>query len=192
MEPSPSSYPIEDNPQVLFAWKAPLRAYKKRGMNVLRFYISLAILLSLIVFFFGDRILLIPIWAVLFLFYTLTITPPPEVENKLTKFGVETAGITMRWETLSHFYFFKRFGFTILVIVGHAYFTSYMVIPNEEIKTRVKQLLSEHILYQDKPAKNLTDVLIDWLSRLMPDDEEVVKQPFHPVSFSQKPQHSSL
>src|SRR3989338_4341121 len=108
-----------ENPQTVFAWKAPLRPYKKRSRLVLRFYLAVTLLLSLIVFFFGDKILLIPIWAVLFLFYVLTITPPPEVENKISKFGLETAGVTLRWEALSHFYFTKRFNFDILTIVSH-------------------------------------------------------------------------
>src|SRR3990172_5294460 len=103
-----------ENPQVVFSWKAPLRPYKERSRLVLRFYLAIALLLSLIVFFFGAKILLIPIWAVLFLFYVLTIPPPPEVENKITKFGLETAGATLRWEPLSHFYFTRRFRFYVL------------------------------------------------------------------------------
>lgn len=168
-------YPTDEhNPQVVFAWKAPLRAYKKRGKKVLRFYLALATLLSLITIFFGDNILLIPIWAVLFLFYTLTITPPPDVENKITTFGIQTAGIDIRWDSLSHFYFTKRFNFDILTVVSHApyYFHSYMVIPNEEIRTQLTKLLSQHLIYQEKPARTFTDKMIDWLSRLIPDDDE--------------------
>lgn len=174
----------QNNPQILLAWHAPLRAYKKRGANILRFYLALALLLSLIVYFFGDKMLLIPIWAVLFLFYTLTVTPPPEVENKITKFGIETAGITLRWEILSHFYYTKRFHFDILTLVGHGpyYFHSYLVVPNEEIKQRTMVILSEHLMYQDKPQRTLTDRLVDWLSYLLPDDEE---------SFSQTPAPTS-
>jgi len=93
------------NPQLVFSWKAPLRAYKKRSKIILRFYIAVALLLSAIIFFFGDKILLIPIFTLLFLFYVLTITPPPEVENKITTFGLEAAGINLRFEILSHFYF---------------------------------------------------------------------------------------
>ncbi|QQG44361.1 MAG: hypothetical protein HYW86_00360 [Candidatus Roizmanbacteria bacterium] len=162
------------NPQVIFSWKAPLRPYKKRGKNVLRFYVALALLLSLIIVFFGDKILLIPIWAVLFLFYTLTITPPPQVENKITKFGIELAGVTLRWEALSHFYLTKRFGFNMATIVSHGpyYLHSYLVLPNEEIKNKVMSILSEHLVYQEKPQRNFTDKAVDWLSKLLPDDED--------------------
>ncbi len=181
---------VENNPQVLLLWKAPLRPYKKRGKNVLRFYLALGLLLSLIVFFFGDRILLIPIWAVLFLFYTLTVTPPPDVENKITKFGIETAGITMRWEALSHFYFTRRFDYDILTLVGHGpYFMhAYLLVPNEEIKQRVMVILSEHLLYQDKPQRTFTDRMVDMLSHLLPDEEE---ESTMRSSFSQTPQPAS-
>lgn len=162
------------NPQVVFSWRAPLRPYKKRSKLVLRFYLSLALLLSLIIFFFGDKILLIPIWAVLFLFYVLTVTPPPEIENKITRFGVETAGITLRWEALSHFYFRNRFGFLVLTIVSQApyLYHAYLVVPNEEIKKNLLSILSEHLVYQEKPMRSFTDKVVDWLSELIPDDQE--------------------
>lgn len=166
--------PLDINPQMLFMWKAPLRPYKKRGKNILRFYIALALLLSLIVFFFGDRILLVPIWTLLFLFYVFTITPPPEVSNKLTKFGIETAGLTIRWELLSHFYFIKRFGYEVLTVVGHEpYFLhGYLVIPNQEVKKQVMEILSERLIYQEKPVRTFTDRMIDLFAKLVPDDDE--------------------
>lgn len=159
--------------------------------------------MSLIVFFFGDRILLIPIWALLFLFYVLTITPPPEVENKITKFGIETAGVTLRWESLSHYYFTMRFGFHVLTIVGHApyYYHVYMVVPNEEIKKSLMIILSEHLVYQEKPQRSLTDKMVDWLSKLIPDEESELSQkevehPEEPTTSTQvsasKPQPASL
>ncbi|OGK13904.1 hypothetical protein A2861_03000 [Candidatus Roizmanbacteria bacterium RIFCSPHIGHO2_01_FULL_38_15] len=170
---SATPLPPSLNPQILYSWKAPLRAYKKRSKYILRFYITVALLLSVIIFFLGDHILIIPIWSVLFLFYVLTITPPPEIENRITKFGLETAGITLRWEALSHFYFTSRFGFEILTIVTHGpyYFHAYLVIPRDSTKKQVMKILAEHIVYQEKPTLTLTDHIIKWLSYLMPDDE---------------------
>ena len=177
---------MENNPQVVFSWKAPLRPYKKKSALILRFYIAIALLLSLIFFFFGDKILLIPVWAILFLFYVLTITPPPEVENKITVFGIETAGVTIRWEVLSHFYFTKRFGFYLLTIVPRPPFFShvYLVVPNEEIKKTLIDILSQHLIYQEKPQRNLIDKVIDWLAKLLPEEEEEKKET---IVVSQKP-----
>ncbi len=178
-----------ENPQIIYTWKAPLRPFKKRSVLILRFYIAVALLLSLIVFFFGDRILLVPIWALLFLFYSLTITPPPEVENKITRFGIESAGVTMRWDTLSHFYFGSRFGLDTLTVVGRApyFYHAYMVIPTKDIKKDVVSLLSEHLIYQEKPNKTVTDKMVDWLSSLVP--EETSQEA--PQASSSKPQPAS-
>ena len=165
---------MEQNPQVVFSWRAPLRPYKKQAGLILRFYLAVAFLLSAIMFFFGDKILLIPIWALVFLFYVLTITPPPEVENKITTFGIDAAGVTLRWEILSHFYFGKRFGFYTLTVVGQApyFYHAYLVVPNENVKNKLIQILSNHLIYQEKPQKNITDKAVDFLSNLVPDEKE--------------------
>ncbi len=177
------------NPQVVYSWKAPLRAYKKRSRHVLRFYLAVALLLSVIIFFLGDRILIIPIWAILFLFYVLTITPPPEVQNNITKFGLETAGITLRWDVLSHFYFTQRFGFIVLTVVSKPPYNmhAYLIVPSEDIKKQVMNIFSEHIVYKEKPELTYIDRLIHLLSYLMPedDDEEV------PVKLNIHGEHDS-
>lgn len=169
---------MSENPQVVFSWKAPLRPYKKSSGIILRFYLAVAFLLSLIMFFFGDKILLIPIWALVFIFYVLTITPPPEVENKITTFGIEAAGVTLRWEVLSHFYFGKRFGFYTLTVVSQSpyFYHAYLVVPTEEMKKKLITVLSAHLLYQETPHKTVSDRMLDWLSVLVPDEEEAFKE----------------
>lgn len=162
-----------NNMQTLLSWSAPLRPYKKRSAIIIRFYLSVTLLLSFIIFFFGDKILLIPLWALLFLFYTLTITPPPDVKNKITKFGLEVAGVTLRWEVLSDFYFTTRFGYTVLTVVSKApyYYHAYAVVPDAEIKKQLTLLLSEHLIFKEKPEKSFTDSLVDWLASFVPNEE---------------------
>lgn len=165
---------MNENPQVMFSWTAPLRPYKKRSTLIIKFYLTVALLLSLIMFFFGDKILLIPIWALVFIFYVLTITPPPDVENKITTFGIEAAGVTLRWEALSHFYFGKRFGFYTLTIVSQSpyFYHLYLVVPTEEMKKKLITILSAHLLYQETAQKTIADKMLDWISVLVPDEEE--------------------
>lgn len=164
---------LDNHPQEIFSWKAPLRAYKKKSSGVLRFYVALALLLTLLVFFFGDRILILPIWSTLFLIYILTITPPPIIENRITKFGIDTSGRTYRWEHLSHFFFVKRFDYDLLVVVGQPPYSNhiYMVVPNEKNKNELTKILGEHLVYMKEPQRNLTDRMASWLMSLMPDEE---------------------
>ena len=164
----------EQHPQLIYSWKAPLRAYKQRGGGVLRFYFALALLLSLIVVFFGDKVLLVPILTLLFLFYVLTITPPPEVENIVTTFGIETAGISLRWEFLSHFYYTKKFHFNVLTLVSHApyFYHAYLIVPDEAKRQEITSILSKHLMFVEKPQRSFTDKMVDWLSNLIPDEAE--------------------
>ena len=169
---------IFNNPQVIFSWKAPLRPYKKNTGLVLRFYIAVALLLSVIIWFFGDNILLIPTWVIIFLFYVLTATPPPDIENKVTKFGIDTAGVTIRWESLSYFYFKSKFGFEILTLVGHPPYNyhAYLVVPDKNIKEKVMQILIKHIVFKEKPHEGLTDKIIKVMSSLVPDDNTTLQE----------------
>lgn len=173
MDESKEVSPLNKNPQILFSWKSPLRPYMRRSPKILRFYLAVALLISLIIFFFGDRILLLPLWTLLFIFYVFTVTPPPDAEHKITQFGVETTQMTLRWEILDHFFFTQRFGYEILVLVTHEPWAdySYLVLPNEEIKDKVTMLLSEHIIYQEDPRKNFTDKAVDWLLKFVPDED---------------------
>lgn len=175
----------EKNPQVIFSWKAPLRPYKKTRGTVLRFYLAIAFLLSVIIGLFGDKVLLLPIWALLFLFYILTITPPPEIEHKITRFGIQTSNTNIGWDVLSHFYFTKKFGFEVLTLVTQApyFYHSYLVIPDDHTKKMVMRILTEHIVYVEKPKKGITEKLIDLFCLLIPDDEEI-ESPKSPVAAS--------
>jgi hypothetical protein len=166
-----------ENPQVKYAWDAPLRPYIKRSSEVIRFYLAVTLIVSIIVILLGDPILLLPIWALLFIFYIFTVTPPEIITNKITKFGIETIGATFRWEILSYFYFTERFGYEVLVIVTHApeHHHVYLVIPDEKTEKAVVKLLSEHLVFQERPQLTVTDKLIELFSRLVP-REDIPKQ----------------
>lgn len=168
-----------EHDQTLISWKAPLRPFKKRSPTVLRFFLALALLLSAIIFFFGDTVTILPIWAMLLLFYIFAITKPPEVQNRLTKFGVETTGgIAIHWDVLSHFYFINRFGFVVCVLVTHGpYFAhTYLVMPDENLKNQIVPILSQHIMFVNRPPETITDKLITLFSKIVPDTQDSPEQ----------------
>lgn len=170
-----SEPPIEVQDQTLFVWKAPLRPYKKRSTTLLRFFLAVALLVSAVVFFFGDLVTVIPIWALLFLFYIFAITPPPVVDNRITVFGVETAGVMLRWDVLSHYYFDERLGYKVLVLVTHGpYFAhSYLVLPDDGVKAAVNSILNQHLMLMTNPPKTTTDRLVAFFSALIPEESPV-------------------
>ncbi len=46
-----------------------------------------------------------------------------------------------------------------------------MVIPEKSVKKEVLHILSEHIVYIQKPKKTATDRMAEWLTELMPTEE---------------------
>ena len=165
------------NPQVLIEWEAPTRPFKKPGKKIIRFYLALALLLSLFVVFFSETILLIPIWATLFLFYTLTITPAHSIKHRVTKFGLESADVTVRWDAMAYFYFTNKFSYTILTVVSLPPYNHHMffVVPDDEIKQSIIDILSEHVIYKEDYQKTFAEKMVDALGKLVPDDEEGVE-----------------
>ncbi|MBP9691102.1 hypothetical protein KBD81_03425, partial [Candidatus Woesebacteria bacterium] len=166
---------LDAQDQTVFVWKAPLRPYKKRSTILLRFFLAVALLVSAVVFFFGDLVTILPIWALLFLFYIFAITPPPIVDNRITVFGVETAGVMLRWDVLSHYYFDERLGYQVLVLVTHGpyYAHSYLVLPDAETKSTVNAILNQHLMLMTNPPKTVTDKIIRFFSALIPEETVV-------------------
>lgn len=163
----------QTHPQELYSWAAPIRPYKKKSEGILRFYLAIAFLLTLLVFFFGDRILVLPIWSTIFVVYVLTITPPPVITHRITKFGIDIAGITYRWDKLSHFYFVRRYDHDVLSIVGHEQtgIYLYLVMPDTKTKDALANILGEHLMFLKEPKYSMTDRMALWLTSLMPGEE---------------------
>ena len=46
------------------------------------------------------------------------------------------------------------------------------VVPNEDVKKELILILSKHLMYVEKPQRTFTDRVIDWLSNLIPDEED--------------------
>ena len=66
----------------------------------------------------------------------------------------------------------------MVTVVSYApyFYHAYLIIPNDEVKKKVTSLLSKHLMYMEKAPRNFTDKVIEFLSKLIPDDEEVVQK----------------
>ncbi len=162
------------NPQVIYTWDAPLRAYRKKSKGVMRFYIALALLLSILILLIGDRILVLPVWASLFIFYVLTVTPPPIINYTITRFGLMVGKDIYQWEDLAFFYVTKKLDYYSIAVVTHRIYPStlYFTVTSAEQKKRVIEILSEHLVFQEHSSTSGTDKILQFFSNLMPQEED--------------------
>ena len=66
----------------------------------------------------------------------------------------------------------------------------FLIVPDEKIKSQLNSILSKHIMFVEKPHRNFTDKVVEWLSNLIPDDDENLGKE-HPSSV-QTPMGTSL
>lgn len=179
----------DTHPQRLLSWSAPLRPYKKRSPLILRFYFAVSLLLAVIIYFFGDKVLILVVLSLLFLFYAMTITPPTSIVHTITRFGVEAYGTIHPWNKLAYFYFIRRFGYDVLVLVEDDFFNEhvYLVVPNTKTKEEIIHILSAYIPYQENPTLTFSDKLIGVFSALIPQEENEVGEQKPKVSTPQPP-----
>lgn len=161
-----------DNPQTLLIWRSPLRPFVKREPRIIRFYLLMGGLITILVLLFGDFMAVFPVWALIFIAYVFTVIEPPEVVHRITQFGIETAGATYRWESLSHFYYTMRLRYTQLVLVTHEpYMThTYIIIPRE-IQPQITQELTKHLIYFDKAPHTMVDRIAEFFSQFLLQEE---------------------
>jgi len=106
-----------DPVRTLVSWKAPSRPYRKKERSYYTTVALLIILVSLIAFFWGERLLIGALLALGFLVYVLNFTPPTDIEYKISTQGITIGDHFYHWEELDSFWFSKKEGQNILNVL---------------------------------------------------------------------------
>lgn len=138
-----------DPVRTLIAWRAPSRPYRRKDRSYYTTVIILVILVSLIAFFFGERLLIGVFLALLFLLYVLNFTPPEEIEYKITNQGITIGDHFYHWQQLDSFWFSEKEGFKVLSVLTLVRFPGILIAvlvdtPEEEVKRIIARFLPFH------------------------------------------------
>lgn len=155
--------------EVLLIWKAPSHPFKRRNRIFYQTVAALTLLLSLIVFFLHEFLLIGVILSVAFVVYCISTIPPISVEHKITPLGFENAGRLYKWIELSSFWFEEKWGQEVLVIKTHLSFPAQLrVVISPISKEKLKDILGKYLLYNTHPQKSWVEQASDWLGRTIP------------------------
>lgn len=159
------------NPEnsVLLEWVAPSRPFIKRSKEFYRTVGSIAFLVIVILFFVREFLLIGVIVAVLFVMYVLSTVPPEHIKNKITTLGIQTDEHFHHFGEMSAFWFDEKYHQRMVVVrllFGFPVQLQLLLGPASEQK--IKQLLSEKIPFQEKPAPTFFDKASDWLAAKIP------------------------
>lgn len=155
----------------LLEWRAPVRPFKKRGKEFFSTVLTIVFLISVILLFLKEWLLIAVIIALTFVVYVMGTIPPEEVEHKITNRGIVTGGKNYRWEQLGRFWFEEKWGQKILYVENFGFPRALMMLLGQKTENEVKKILSEYLL-QEQPEKNWLDKASSWLSQKIPLEEE--------------------
>ncbi|PIS23241.1 hypothetical protein COT49_01285 [candidate division WWE3 bacterium CG08_land_8_20_14_0_20_40_13] len=158
------SEPVE-RPQVpqeplktLFEWKAPSRAYKERDRQYFTTIFIIIFVLSLILVFIREFLLIGVIISLTFVYYVLSTVPPEEVEHKITTRGLSYAGTMYPWESLLSFFFAKKYDSEVLNINTKAKFPGRLfLIYKKDDGEKLQKLVAKYISEEETPSIGLLE-----------------------------------
>lgn len=162
--------PLEEE-RTLLSWKAPARPHKKRSKDFYTTIGAIVFLLSVILVFFKEFLLIGVVWAVAFLAYVLSKTEPDTEEYSLTSRGVKTGKNRYLWPELRRFWFEEKWGFEILMVdTFRAFPGRLMLMLGDTPKEKLKTILVKRVMH-DQPEEGFVDKATKWLQEKVPLEE---------------------
>lgn len=153
--------------EVLLAWSSPSRLFKRRDKEYFTNIGAIVFLLTVILVFAREFVLVAAVLSIVFLVYVLSTVPPEDIKHKITNLGVESAGHFYRWENLADFWFEEQWGQTMLVL-RPIFGMRIIILLGDEHRAHVRELIAKHIPFREQPEKSWVDNAASWITKKIP------------------------
>ena len=162
---TPEPKPLEPL-EVLFNWKVPSRAFKLRDRQYFTTIFIIIFVLSLILVFIREFLLIGVILSLTFVYYVLSTVAPEEVEHKITTRGIVYAGTNYPYEGLLSFFFSKKYDSLLLNVNTKAKFPGRMfMLINKEEQGKIEKILSKYLNQDEEPKLSFAERLSQQASK---------------------------
>jgi len=152
--------------QTLVSWKSPLRVFKKRNKKHFTNLIMVVFLISAVLVFFKEFLLVGVILALVFVAYVNSTIEPSEFEHKITTKGITSGGHTYLWEELKEFWLDQKGARTVLNVDTTVRFPGRLfIVLNEENTEEVKRALSKYLSFREEQEVSWMDRMTGWFSQ---------------------------
>lgn len=157
--------------EVVYVWQAPSRPFKQRKRRYFTTVITIALLISLILFFAGQFLPIAVVVAVAFLSYVMATIPPHVVTHQLTTFGIRLEDELYYWEEMGWFWFTSKYGQRMLNIeIGR--FPNRLVLMLGDTSEDDLRYMLEAVLVEQTPPPTYYERAAAWISEKIPLDVE--------------------
>ncbi len=157
----------ENKEEVYAAWSSPSRLFKKRDREFFVNILAIVFLLSVILVFVREFVLIATVLSIVFLIYVLSTVPPEDVKHRITNLGVESAGHFYRWEEFADFWLESQWGQTMLVLRSFIQ-PRLIIILGDQDKAAIREAIAKHIPFREEPDRNWVDNAARWITEKIP------------------------
>jgi hypothetical protein len=172
-QPSPVYYQPAPE-QLLLQWVADSRVSIRRSRE---YYSSLAVivlLISLILFFAGQILLIFVLLSFLFISYVLATVKAEQVRIQVTSYGIRYNGKLYYWYQLGRFWIRKNRGVEEVHVEAPVFMGSELILLGANAQSEdqvtvddVSEMLSRFLVYEE-PLPSQIDNWVQWLEEKFP------------------------
>lgn len=155
--------------KILFSWESLERVHKIRGKDFYSTIIVLGVLVSIIMFFIEGLTPVLVIWAVIFVAWVISKTPPSKTEHQITSLGIRTGGGLYRFSEMLFFWVEEKWGEKILKVAlarGFPNQLNIIISPNDDLK--IRNIMVQRGIQLSKPEPTFLDKAVKWFSEKIP------------------------
>ena len=162
---------FSEEEKTLLLWKVPARPFKKRNREYYTTIGAIVILLSLILLFAREFLLVAVIMSIAFVAYVYASVEPEEVEHEITTRGIRTGGRFFRWDELGRFWFQEKYGQKMVVLETYLNFPKHLLmLLGKHNQEEMSKILRVFVL-NETPEPTALDKTASWLSEKVPLDD---------------------
>lgn len=158
--------------EVFLAWNSPSRLFKRRDRAYFTNIGAIVFLLTIILVFAREFVLIAAVLSIVFLIYVLSTVPPEEVSHRITNLGIESSGHFYRWEEVIDFWLEEQWGQNMVVLRPYFSPRVFVLLGNEKPE-KVRDLMAKHIPFRTEPERTWSDNAASWLSKKIPLEKPV-------------------
>jgi len=156
----------------LYTWKAPTRLFKKRNREFYSTVAAFVLLLSVVLLFAKEFLLIGVIMAFGFVVYVLSSVEPEDTEHRLTTYGVRMGDKLYYWDDLARFWWEGKWKEQVLTIEHPSEYPGKIILLlGKGKKETIDKILNEYLV-EEKPEDTFVDKASQWLQDKVPLEAE--------------------
>ena len=162
--------------EVYLSWSSPSRLFKRRDREFFVNILAIVFLLSVILVFIREFVLIATVLSIVFLIYVLSTVPPEDVRHRITNLGIESAGHFYRWDEFADFWFEDQWGQTMLILRSYVSPRN-IILLGDQNKQKIREIIAQHLPFREEPDQNWVDSAAKWISEKIPLEKETPGSP---------------